>query len=73
MRTEGDESRRSFARGEGRLMAVVTTPVEGWSGESVCGVVFTDGTAETDDPAALRYFEAAGYTVTDDKPKRTRK
>ncbi len=54
-------------------MAVVTTPVEGWSGESVCGVVFTDGTAETDDPTALRYFAAAGYTVTDDKPKRTRK
>lgn len=51
-------------------MATVKTPVEGWSGESVCGVVFTDGVADTDDPAALRYFEAAGYTVGESKPKR---
>lgn len=50
-------------------MATVKAPVEGYSGESVCGVVFVDGVATTDDPAALRYFESAGYEV-EDKPKR---
>lgn len=49
-------------------MAIVTAPVADYSGESVCGVVFADGVAETDDPAALRYFESAGYTVGE-KPK----
>lgn len=50
-------------------MATVTAPVKGYTGESVCGVVFKDGTADTDNEAALRYFRSAGYDVAD-KPKR---
>lgn len=43
-------------------MAVVKTPVEGFTG-TVVGVTFTDGVGETDDLAALAYFERQGYEV----------
>lgn len=48
-------------------MAVVRTPVEGYEGE-VVGVVFVDGQAETDDPAALAYFRRRGYTIDGEGP-----
>ncbi|MBY4571246.1 hypothetical protein ACN95_14595 [Gordonia sihwensis] len=51
-------------------MFTVTAPVKGYSGESVCGVVFTDGTAITDNPAALAYFRRRGYDISDGKPAR---
>lgn len=48
-------------------MPVVRTPVPGFTGESV-GVEFVDGQGETDDPAALRYFAAAGYHIESTDP-----
>lgn len=51
-------------------MPKITAPVDGFTGESVCGVVFTDGVADTDNPAALAYFARHGYDVADDKPAR---
>ena len=43
-------------------MAKVTTPVPGFSGR-VAGVSFEDGVGETDDEAALAYFDRQGYGV----------
>lgn len=43
-------------------MPKITTPVEGFNG-IVVGVTFTKGEGETDNPAALAYFERQGYTV----------
>ena len=40
----------------------VTTPVLGFTGESV-GVSFRDGVGHTDNPAALAYFRSQGYGV----------
>ncbi|MBZ6258132.1 hypothetical protein KVH22_21690 [Streptomyces olivaceus] len=49
-------------------MAVISTPVPGYSGPGVAGVVFEDGHAETTDPAAIAYARRHGYTVEDDAP-----
>ena len=43
----------------------IRTPVLGFTGESV-GVHFDNGIGYTDDPAALAYFERAGYVVDGD-------
>lgn len=43
-------------------MAIIKSPVEGYSGV-VVGVQFTDGVAETDREAALSYFRRQGYTI----------
>lgn len=44
------------------MAPVVYTPVEGFTG-TVVGVHFRDGAGETDDPAALGYFQSAGYRI----------
>ncbi|WP_449281248.1 SAP domain-containing protein [Leucobacter sp.] len=41
----------------------IQTPVKGFTG-TVVGVDFKDGIGETDDEAALAYFERQGYDVT---------
>jgi hypothetical protein len=43
-------------------MAIVTAPVEGFSGV-VVGVQFKDGTGETAEPAQIQYFTRHGYKV----------
>ena len=55
-------------------MAIIHTPVKGFSGE-IAGVPFVNGTGETENPAALAYFQRRGYKVEADKPapKRTPK
>lgn len=40
----------------------ITTPVPGWSGVTA-GVRFEDGTGETDNEAAIAYFQRQGYGV----------
>ena len=40
----------------------ITTPVKGFTG-TVVGVDFKNGEGETDDLAALAYFERQGYSV----------
>lgn len=45
-------------------MAVIRTPVEGWSGW-IGSVEFVDGVAETNDPGVLSYCRDAGYSVTE--------
>lgn len=49
-------------------MALVYTPVPGWSGVSA-GVVFEDGVGETSDFAALAYFRQAGYGIDEEPPR----
>lgn len=44
------------------MAPVVYTPVQGFTG-TVVGVHFRDGVGETDDPAALGYFQSAGYRI----------
>lgn len=44
-------------------MAHIQTPVKGFTG-TVIGVDFKDGVGETDDEAALAYFERQGYDIT---------
>ncbi len=46
------------------MAPVVHTPVEGFNG-IVVGVSFHDGVGETDDAAALGYFQSAGYRIDD--------
>lgn len=48
-------------------MAVIHTPVEGYSGPGVGGLHFVDGRAETDDESVIAYARRHGYEVT---PKR---
>lgn len=43
----------------------ITAPVDGFTGD-VVGVRFVDGSAVTDDAAALAYFRRHGYLVKDD-------
>lgn len=45
----------------------IQTPVKGFNG-IVAGVSFVDGVGETDDPAALAYFERQGYDITPHSP-----
>lgn len=45
-------------------MATVIAPVAGYTG-TVGRVRFLDGAGHTDDIKALRYFQRAGYTITD--------
>lgn len=40
----------------------IQTPVKGFSGQ-VAGVHFIDGLGETENPAALAYFERQGYPI----------
>lgn len=47
------------------MAPVVHTPVEGFTG-IVVGVSFHDGVGETDDAAALGYFQSAGYAIDDE-------
>lgn len=47
-------------------MAVVDSPVAGFTGE-VVGVQFVDGHGQTDDESRLAYFRRHGYTVTTGK------
>ena len=49
------------------MSPVVYTPVEGFTG-TVVGVHFRDGAGETDDTAALGYFQSAGYRIDRDAP-----
>ncbi|MFD8611075.1 hypothetical protein [Streptomyces sp. NPDC059631] len=49
-------------------MAVITAPVEGFTGPGVGGLVFQDGRAETDHPAVISYARRHGYGVEDDEP-----
>lgn len=44
-------------------MAQIHTPVDGFTG-TVVGVEFIDGVGETEDAAALAYFERHRYEVT---------
>lgn len=46
------------------MAPAVHTPVEGFTG-TVVGVHFQDGVGNTDDPAALGYFQSAGYRIED--------
>lgn len=46
------------------MAPVVHTPVEGFNG-IVVGVSFRDGVGETEDAAALGYFQSAGYRIDD--------
>lgn len=48
-------------------MAHIQTPVKGYTGK-VAGVSFADGVGETEDPAALAYFERHGYDITTHGP-----
>ncbi|MFD9863474.1 hypothetical protein [Streptomyces alboflavus] len=41
----------------------VTTPLDGYNGEGVGGLLFVDGTATTSDPAIIGYCQGAGYRV----------
>lgn len=43
----------------------ISSPVAEFSGE-VAGVVFIDGVATTEDPAALAYFRRRGYRIGDE-------
>lgn len=47
-------------------MATLITPVPGYSGPGVAGLMFEDGRAKTTDPAAIAYARRHGYTVEDD-------
>ncbi|MFD5231014.1 hypothetical protein ACFWJ5_21240 [Streptomyces qaidamensis] len=51
-------------------MAVIRTPVEGFTGRGVAGLHFVDGEAETDDSAVIAYAIRRGYDVEDTAPKR---
>ncbi|MET7811779.1 hypothetical protein ABZT26_13075 [Streptomyces sp. NPDC005395] len=51
-------------------MAVIHTPVKGFTGRGVAGLQFVDGRAETDDPAVIAYAQRHGYDVEDSAPKR---
>lgn len=51
-------------------MAVIHTPVKGFSGLGVAGLMFVDGKAETDDPAVIAYAQRHGYRVEGTAPKR---
>ncbi|MGW4727662.1 hypothetical protein ACWEQC_00410 [Streptomyces shenzhenensis] len=51
-------------------MAVIRTPVEGFSGPGVGGLHFVNGQAETDDPAVIAYATRHGYDVKDTTAKR---
>ncbi|MCG7524937.1 hypothetical protein MHW47_10875 [Streptomyces sp. OfavH-34-F] len=44
-------------------MAILHTPVEGFTGPGVAGLMFVDGKAETDDPAVIAYAQRHGYRV----------
>jgi hypothetical protein len=48
-------------------MAKITAPQKGYNGVSV-GVRFEDGVGETDNEAAIAYFERQGYTVEGSDP-----
>ncbi|MFC8584221.1 hypothetical protein ACFUGD_06650 [Streptomyces sp. NPDC057217] len=48
-------------------MATLTSPVKGYTGAGPGGVVFTDGHAETDNPAVIAYARRQGYGVTEDE------
>ncbi|APD18586.1 hypothetical protein SEA_PICARD_8 [Streptomyces phage Picard] len=50
-------------------MAVIRTPVEGFSGPGVGGLIFRDGEAETNDEAVIAYARRRGYEV-EETPKR---
>ncbi|MER8086613.1 hypothetical protein ABTZ57_16120 [Streptomyces sp. NPDC094048] len=52
-------------------MATLHTPVEDYTGPGPGGVHFTDGRAETDDPAVIAYARRQGYRVEDDEPKKS--
>ncbi|MFK0069751.1 hypothetical protein [Streptomyces sp. NPDC091046] len=47
-------------------MAVIITPVKGYTGPGVAGLHFDAGHAETDDPAVIAYARRHGYTVEDE-------
>ncbi|WP_143662447.1 hypothetical protein [Streptomyces sp. f51] len=51
-------------------MAVIHTPVKGFSGPGVGGLMFADGRAETDDEGVIAYARRHGYDVEDTAPKR---
>lgn len=51
-------------------MAVIHTPVKGFSGPGVAGLHFLDGRAETDDEGVIAYARRHGYGVEDTAPKR---
>ncbi|MEV8395597.1 MULTISPECIES: hypothetical protein [unclassified Streptomyces] len=50
-------------------MARITTPVPGYSGQGPGNVYFSNGVAESDDPAVLAYCRAAGYGINADPPE----
>ncbi|MFJ8146973.1 hypothetical protein ACIQ6R_18125 [Streptomyces sp. NPDC096048] len=52
-------------------MAVIITPVPGFTGPGVAGLHFEDGRTETIDPAAIAYARRHGYTVEDDAPPKS--
>lgn len=52
-------------------MARITTPVPGYSGQGPGNVFFSNGVAETEDPAVIAYCEAAGYGIDADPPTPT--
>lgn len=49
-------------------MAHIQTPVKGFTG-TVAGVDFKNGVGESDDEAAIAYFERQGYDVMPHAPK----
>ncbi|MEU0170150.1 hypothetical protein ABZ214_32665 [Streptomyces iakyrus] len=51
-------------------MAVIHTPVKGFSGPGVAGLHFVDGRAETDDEGVIAYAHRHGYRVEGTAPKR---
>ncbi|MER8042586.1 hypothetical protein [Streptomyces sp. NPDC094032] len=44
-------------------MATIRTPVEGFNGQGVAGLIFRDGAAETHDEAVIAYARRRGYDV----------
>ncbi len=44
----------------------ITAPVVGYSGVGAGGLVFTDGVAQTDNPAVIDYCRQAGYQIGDE-------
>ncbi|MFF4177649.1 MULTISPECIES: hypothetical protein [unclassified Streptomyces] len=51
-------------------MAILHTPVEGFTGPGPGGTAFVNGRAETDDPAVIAYARRHGYEVEETKPRR---
>ena len=50
-------------------MARITTPVPGYSGQGPGNLHFSNGVAESDDPAIIDYCRSAGYGIDGEPPE----